>query len=212
MRLSQRNEWIIIAVLIAYIAFTPGIEFVKNLMGTSIGKALMLSAIVFVWKYVSPIVAVLLVINYIRCTKMKVWEMMENPAPEPSATCAAGYTFDTMMKNCRNTTSGSDTQEPVSWTCPTGYAYDGPSKTCSPTTAPAQDKAASAPLPPAASAPTSSAAPAMPATSMPTIPMTTGSAAGQAALSMPPTSTTMSSAAGGVQPTGGAIGSGYTGF
>ena len=75
MKLSQKTEWGIIAVLIAYLAFTPGFQVVKDILATPIGKAIALAGIVYVWKYISAIIAILLLIGYMRCAKNNVWEM-----------------------------------------------------------------------------------------------------------------------------------------
>ena len=40
MKLSPRNEWIAIALLIVYLAFTPGFPLVKQLLSTSVGLSL----------------------------------------------------------------------------------------------------------------------------------------------------------------------------
>lgn len=68
MRVTQTQEWILVAALIAYIAFTPGFDVVRSFLSTSVGKALGLAAIVYVWKCVSPVVALLLVVSFVRCS------------------------------------------------------------------------------------------------------------------------------------------------
>lgn len=68
MRVTQTQEWILVAALIAYIAFTPGFQVVRSFLSTAVGKALGLAAIVYVWKCVSPVVALLLVVSFVRCS------------------------------------------------------------------------------------------------------------------------------------------------
>jgi len=127
MKLSPRNEWIAIALLIVYLAFTPGFPLVKELLSTSVGKAAALAGIVYVWKYVSKVVAVLLVIGYMRCAKMTgVWEGLEMAAS--TCTCPPEFTYDSTAKKCKN--SAGLMKDPVACSCPSGYTYDGVKKEC----------------------------------------------------------------------------------
>jgi len=71
MRLSQSQEWGLAALLIAYIAFTDGFSAVRRFMSTSVGKVVILGVIVYVWKYVSALIALLLTINFLRCLGMR---------------------------------------------------------------------------------------------------------------------------------------------
>lgn len=126
MRISQKTEWAIIAVLIAYIAFTPGFQAVRQFLSTGAGKAIGLAAVVAVWKYVSPIVAVLLAVNFVRCASMR--EYMENPPtadssspPPPMNThCPENFTFDNGQ--CKNNNTGQSFPATV---CMTGQTWDG---------------------------------------------------------------------------------------
>jgi len=83
--LSSRNEWIVVGVLIVYLAFIPSLQIVRDMLSTSIGKAVALAAIVYVYKYVSCSAALLLVIAYVRCSR-SVREMLENPPTVPPPT------------------------------------------------------------------------------------------------------------------------------
>jgi hypothetical protein len=83
--LSSRNEWILVGVLIAYLAFIPSLQMVRDILATSIGKAAALAAIVYVYKYVSCSAALLLVIAYVRCSR-SVREMLENPPATATTT------------------------------------------------------------------------------------------------------------------------------
>jgi hypothetical protein len=116
MRLSQTTEWVLIAVLILYIAFTPGIPMVRDFMRTSIGKAVSLAVIVYVWKYVSEPVALLLTVHFVRCSGMR--EGMTNPTtpPPPSMTPpATSSTAVPMTTPTAPSTTGS---------CPDGYTLE----------------------------------------------------------------------------------------
>jgi hypothetical protein len=66
MRISQKTEWALIAGLILYMAFMSGFQPVRELLGSGVGKAIGLAAVVATWKYVSPIVAILLSIEFVR--------------------------------------------------------------------------------------------------------------------------------------------------
>jgi hypothetical protein len=128
MRISQKTEWILIAVLIAYIAFTPGLPAVRQLLSTDVGKALGLAAVVAVWKYVSPVVALLLTVSLVRCASMR--EYMENPSDSTKATsgstappntyCPENYNFDNGQ--CKN--KNNDQTIPAT-VCLAGQTWDG---------------------------------------------------------------------------------------
>jgi hypothetical protein len=124
MRISQKTEWILIAALIAYIAFTPGLAAVRQLLSTDVGKALGLAAVVAVWKYVSPIVALLLTVSLVRCASMR--EYMESGAPPtstsapPNTYCPDNHSFDSGQ--CKNMTTGQTIPATV---CLTGQTWDG---------------------------------------------------------------------------------------
>ncbi len=126
MRISQKTEWILIAALIAYIAFTPGLAVVRQLLSTNVGKAVGLAAVVAVWKHVSPIVALLLTVSLVRCASMR--EYMENGStapptasgPPPNTYCPDNHSFDNGQ--CKNTTTGQTIPATV---CLTGQTWDG---------------------------------------------------------------------------------------
>ena len=188
MKLTQKMEMVVIAGLIVYLSFFKPFQFLREIMATPIGKALALGGIVYVWKFVSPIVAGLLIIVYVRCASMSnIFEGMENASE--SCTCPAGYLYDAATKKCRN--PKGETKTPEFCPCPTGYFWDvisGECKASSPET----------PTPvPVATADTTKA-PAVssgPVTS--SAPMTTPSAVQDAIANMTPPPATM----GGVQPT-----------
>lgn len=127
MKLSRNIELAIVAVLIAYLAFTPGFQVVRDLLAHPIGKAAALAGIVYVWKYVSAIIALLLLVGYLRCaSKGNVWEGLA--MPPVTCTCDAGFTYNDQLKTCMN--DAGDSKPPVACTCPAGYAYDTTTKEC----------------------------------------------------------------------------------
>jgi len=156
MRLVGTTEWIVIGVLIAYIAFTPGFPVVRQFLSTGLGKAIGLAAIVGVWKYVSHPVALLLLVNYVRCSGLR--EFMDNPPPPPPASgsapppdtyCPENYTFDNGQ--CRNNTTGQTTPATV---CLAGQTWDGNACVGTGTTAPVAPPPAAMPPPPTTSSTT----------------------------------------------------------
>jgi hypothetical protein len=93
MRLSTNAELIVLGVLILYIAFTPGIPVIRQFLSTSVGKAAGLVAIIYVWKYVSEPVALLLTVNFVRCAGMREY-LVDMPPPSMSEkNCPEGYTL-----------------------------------------------------------------------------------------------------------------------
>lgn len=191
MKLTRTTEWTVIAVLIAYIAFTPGFRVVKEILATSLGKAAALAAIVYVWKSVSPIVAILLTISFLRCARWNVWEMFTGA--EQTCTCELpDATWDPQSKTCKNS-SGQPAGAVKTCTCANGYAWDGGEKgrkECIPVTT------EQPPVPPAtnpmaeelaAGTSMGAAAPAMPGPAAPsTPPATTPGAAAEMAAGTPP--------------------------
>ncbi len=126
MRISQKTEWILIAALIAYIAFTPGLSAVRQLLSTNVGKAVGLVAVVAVWKHVSPVVALLLTVSLVRCASMR--EYMESGStapptasgPPPNTYCPDNHTYDNGQ--CKNNTTGQSVPAKV---CMEGQTWDG---------------------------------------------------------------------------------------
>ena len=111
--LSSRNEWIVVGVLIAYLAFVPSLQIVRDLLATPVGKALGLAGIVYVHKYISCPVALLLVIAYVRCAGSS-WEGFTTPSAtvQPTCTCPDGYAYDSVSKECKPTSSMSGSVPP----------------------------------------------------------------------------------------------------
>ena len=190
MKLSRTVEYSVLAGLILYIGFAPRMTVVHVILSTPVGKVLALAGIVYVWKFVSAAVALLLAIMFVRCSGggMTIWEGLE--MPDVKCTCPEGHTFNTISKKCVD--ANLKEVDPESCACDPGYSYDFISKECK------QNSVMSAPIPPAidpepiATAPAAgSAAPAVtagPVTS--TAPMTTPGAAQAMATSTAPAPST----------------------
>ena len=115
--LSGRNEMIAVGVLILYLAFVPGLQVIRDLLSTSVGKAAALAGIVYVHKKVSCSVALLLVVAYLRCI-MNSWEGFTTPTSvvQPTCTCPDGYAYDAVSKECKPTSSMSGSVPPEATT------------------------------------------------------------------------------------------------
>jgi len=111
--LSARNEMIAVGILIVYLAFGPSLPVVRDLLSTPVGKVLALAGIVYVYKYVSCSVALLLVVWYI---KGNSWEGFTTPTTtvQPTCTCPDGYAYDSVSKECKPTSSMSGSVPPES--------------------------------------------------------------------------------------------------
>lgn len=103
MRISQQTEWALVAVLVAYIAFTPGFPVVRQFLSTGVGKAIGLAVVVATWKYLSPLVALLLAVNFVRCASMR--EYADDASMQPSP-CPENHTLDVKDGKCKNNTTG----------------------------------------------------------------------------------------------------------
>jgi hypothetical protein len=82
MRLSTKNEWIVVGLISMYVAFVPQLQMARDFMSTSIGRLVAMASVVFTWKYVSELVAVLLAIVYVRCM-LSSWEGFAVPPAVP---------------------------------------------------------------------------------------------------------------------------------
>ena len=113
--LSARNEMIAVGVLIAYLAFGPSIPAMRQILSSSVGKAVALAGIVYVYKFVSCSLALLLVVWYVRCSSGS-WEGFTTPTTtvQPTITCPDGYAYDSMSKECKPTSSMSGSVPPES--------------------------------------------------------------------------------------------------
>ena len=186
MKVSKKVELGIALVLVVYLAFTPGFPVVRTLLSTSLGKAAGLLGIVYVWKYVSKLVAVLLLAAYTRCaTSTPVWEGLAMPAV--ACECPPNFAFDKVTKECRD--DKGKTEKPTTCSCPSGYAFDGMKKECVEASSMAEPIAPPVVSPPPGPVdPTGSAAPASTSgASTGTAPVTTPGEAQDMASSTPPT-------------------------
>jgi hypothetical protein len=171
----MKTELAIIGALIVYIALVPKIQMVSDVLQTPIGKMVALGIVVFVWKRYSPIVAVLLLVAYLRCGLLTYGYAEMFDVPAVACSCPGGMTFDQATGKCKN--DKGDVKDPIACSCPSGYAYDGTEKKC------IQNSEMSTPLPVE-----------VPKTGPPS---TTPGAAQEAIAKAAPPPTTM----GGVQPT-----------
>lgn len=90
MRISQTQEWALVAALIAYLAFTDGFWTVRSFLASSIGKVIGLAVIAYVWTCVSPLVALLLALGYVRCAGLR--EGVDSTLTPTATTCPEGST------------------------------------------------------------------------------------------------------------------------
>lgn len=186
MKLSGQKEWLVIGALIVYIAFFPPFQPIRDALQTSIGKAVMLAAIVYTWKYWSPIVAVLLAINYLRCAGGgNIWEMFSGA--EAQCTCEGnGFEYDTFTKKCMK---GDEEGTVAACSCASGYAWDVKKKECVVNSGTQPPVAPASPLP-MPQPPTTEAAPAVTTgATTSTAPATTPGATQEVVASTPPPTT-----------------------
>lgn len=190
--MKRQTEWAILAALILFMSFTPGFAPVRTLLSTAVGRMVALVGIVYVYKFVSPVIALLLAIHFARCSRMgSVWEGVDETLAEPTEMCECDgeFTYNSGTKMCEK--AGAEPKKPIRCACIPGEEWDGETKSCKKKTVEA------APPPPPASMPSGAAGgadlaavQAQAAASPPSsVPQTTGSAAG-AALSSAPSSST----------------------
>lgn len=135
----MKTELAIIGALIVYIALVPKIQMMSDILLTPIGKMLALGIVVFVWKRYSPIVAVLLLVAYLRCGLLTYGYAEMFDVPAVACSCPGGMTFDQASGKCKN--EKGELKDPLACSCPSGYAYDGTEKKC------IQNSEMSSPLP-----------------------------------------------------------------
>jgi hypothetical protein len=132
MRISQKTEWVLVAVLILYIAFTPGLPVVREFLSSGVGKAVGLAVIIATWKYVSPAVALLLTVNFVRCSGMR--EYLESGSGSTgsgsgstgsgSGSTGSGTTGSGSSASSGSGTTGSGTTLPPNTYCPENHSFD----------------------------------------------------------------------------------------
>lgn len=133
MRISQKNEWILLGVLILALATSAGGPTLRGLLNTTLGKIVGLVTIVYVWKKVSAVVALLLIIMYVRYAG--VFEGMENKYKkekfENQCTCDTGFKWNSSAKICESEDPKNySTKKPSSCTCEEGKMWDGSKAEC----------------------------------------------------------------------------------
>ena len=138
MKLNKTTEWTLIAVLAAYIAFMPRIGVVRDFLSSGVGRLVALLLIVYTWKYVNALVAVLLVVAFVRCTT-SVWEGLEvgtesTDPPEiqgkaKSATCPTKTSFDVGTQMCKSE-DGRAMVLPMNVQCMAGYEANAAGTRC----------------------------------------------------------------------------------
>jgi hypothetical protein len=211
MKISGQKELAVAAILIVFIAFVPMPTMVKDALRTSVGKVVALALIVYSWKYVSAIIALLLLVIFARDSGAVSEYYDQTPIVSTCKCDDPNYTPNASGTACvdkngvpyapsEDCGKGVNSKAPIlSCQCPSGWVWDKCKGTCG---QPAQSNQSApiaavgtAPAPPAM---TSTAAPVTstgPVTS-PNMPMTTGSAAGQTIQTSGP----QAMPAGGVQP------------
>ena len=144
MKLNANTEWAIIAALIVYIAFIPGVGGVRQFLSSGIGMVVALAAVVYVWKFVSQPIAILLLVAVLRCAGMR--ERMTNPnahcpAPfilqddntckdekgasgPPPTICLEGQTWNAAVGKCEGASASTSVGIPPSG--PTGTSTPTP--------------------------------------------------------------------------------------
>lgn len=114
MMLTGRNEWIAIAALILYIAFVPCPYEMKQFFASPIGKVVALGTVIYVWKYVSCPVAILLLVAFLRSGSLREYlESETGMTPPPSSTdykCPDEFMYSADKKMC---TKGTETATPM---------------------------------------------------------------------------------------------------
>lgn len=135
--LSRTNEMIAVGALILYLAFGPHIQPVRDLLSTSVGKALALAGIVYVHQKVSCSLALLLVVWYVRCSRSS-WEGFTTPTTtvEPTCTCSDGYAYDSVTKKCKPSSSMSGSVPPTAVDGGMGASVSAPPPNSAISTAP----------------------------------------------------------------------------
>lgn len=117
MTLTGRNEWIVIGALILWIAFVPCPYQMKQFFASPIGKVLALGGVIYVWKFVSMPVAVLLLVAFLRSGAIREYLEGETGMVPPTAalsvnnySCPSEYTYSPEKMMCAK---GNETKNPT---------------------------------------------------------------------------------------------------
>lgn len=107
--LSSRNEWIAIGVLLVWIAFVPCPPAMKEFYATPLGKLVAFGAVVYAWKFLSPIVAVLLLVAILRSGSIR--EFLDETGVAPTNfKCEDTFVYVADKKMCAK---GNEMKAPV---------------------------------------------------------------------------------------------------
>jgi hypothetical protein len=111
MLLSGRNEWIAVAALIAYVSLVPCPYAMKEFFSSVLGKIVALGAVVYAWKYISQLVAVLLLVAFLRSGALREFldESGMAPPTETDYKCPDEFMYSMDKKMC---TKGTETRAP----------------------------------------------------------------------------------------------------
>lgn len=102
MKLTGTKEWIVIGILVLFIAFGSSMGPLRQLLSSPIGKALALGAIIFVWKTVSKPVALLLLVLVLKCGSFR-----ESMTGGPN--CPTGSQLQEDKTTCKDPTTNKTT-------------------------------------------------------------------------------------------------------
>jgi hypothetical protein len=125
MKLSKTTETVILGLLIVHIAFGVGTPLVRQVLSTSLGKAIFLAAIVYIGKTTSVLIAIVLALAYVKCSSGSIWEGFSGA--EDTCLCEEeGFMWDGATKTCKNAEGLEGKVK--SCTCMSGYSWDGGEK------------------------------------------------------------------------------------
>jgi hypothetical protein len=184
--MKRQVELAILGGLVLFMSFTSGFAPLRNFLSTPIGRAIGLGAVVYVFKYVSPAIGLLLAIHVARCSRMV--EGVDETLAEPMEMCQCDpdFTYNSGSKMCEKI--GAEPKKPFKCTCVPGETWDDTEKKCK-----VKPVTSATPTAPPESMPATGGAEvaalqaqaaALPPSS---VPQTTGSAAGTAMASAPTT-------------------------
>ena len=132
MRISQRNEYILLAVLVVVLATSTGASTLRNLLSTTVGRVVGLGLVIYVWKKVSAPASLLLLVMYIRYASNI--EGMANKTKErftQQCTCESGFKWNAELMTCMSEDPNNPvTKKPSSCTCEEGKMWDGSKGEC----------------------------------------------------------------------------------
>ena len=184
--MKRQVELAILGGLILFMSFTPGFAPVRTLLSTPVGRALGLVGVVYVFKYVSAPIGLLLAIHVARCSRV-LEGVDETLTATETCECDPDFTYNTGTKMCEK--PGAESRKPAKCACAAGEEWDRETKTCKPKTV--QSVPPTAPPPPAPeSMPSTGGADLKESAGAPApdggVPLTTGAAAGAAMASTAP--------------------------